>query len=328
MNVLEKVRKVPGGLMLVPMLIMAVINTFFPAALRIGGPLSGIFSPVGAMTSIGMMLFIAGSQVRYSQLTAALTRGGLLVIVRLAIGFAASALVLRTFGRDGFMGVSALALVIALSSCNPGVYMGLMQDYGDNIDKAAVGILNIIAVPTVPLLILNVTGGGGFDINIVLSTLTPFLVGMIVSNLDPKIQSMFAPGSVLILVFIGTTLGSGVNLRSLLGTGIADLILAAIVLCVSIPLMLLADKAILRRPGYAAVAISCIGGVSVSAPGIIAKELPQYQPYADAATGQIMVSLIICIITVPYICKFVAEKFGSGAMPSDSGSSTPKGNKS
>ena len=49
MDILGKVNKVPGGIMVVPMLITAVINTFAPGALKIGGPVTGAFSGYGAM---------------------------------------------------------------------------------------------------------------------------------------------------------------------------------------------------------------------------------------------------------------------------------------
>ena len=64
MDILGKVNKVPGGIMVVPMFITALINTFIPAALKIGGPTSGAFSGAGAMATIGMLLFTAGSQTQ------------------------------------------------------------------------------------------------------------------------------------------------------------------------------------------------------------------------------------------------------------------------
>ncbi len=318
MNILGRITKIPGGIMLVPMAVTALINTFAPSLIRIGGPTTACFTSAGTMTVIGMMLFVSGSQVKFSQLKMAFARGGVLVAVRMAIGFAASWISIKYFGYDGFWGISTLSLVVVLSSCNPGVYMGLMQSYGDNIDKAALGVLNVIAVPAIPLLILDITGGGGFDYMIAVSTVSPFFVGMLLGNLDPKIQGLFATSTPLVLVFLGFCFGSVVNLYALLNAGFADVVILGLVLFVSIPIMLLADRVILRRPGYASVAISSIGGVSVSAPTIIANVLPQYQPYVAAATAQVALAVILTAIVVPFLTKVVAEKFGGSSVTSAS----------
>lgn len=312
MNILNNVNRIPGGVMLVPMFITAVINTLAPGVLRIGGPFTGAFTSAGTMTAIGMMLFTAGSQMKYSQISAAVTRGGVLMAVRLVIGFATSWLALSFFGMDGFLGISALSLVICMSSCNPGVYMGLMQSYGDNIDKSAVGILNIIAVPATPLLILGLTSGSGFDYAAALSTLLPFILGMFLGNLDSKIQGMFSPAMPIILAFLGASFGSTINLRIFAQVGVGDIVLAMIVIFISVPVMFLADRLILKRPGYASIAISCVGGTSISAPPIIAAALPQFQPYVEKSIAQMALIVLICVVMIPYITKMAITRFGSG----------------
>lgn len=312
MSVLDRVKKIPGGLMLVPMLITALLNTFCPAVLRIGNPTTATFTSAGTMTVIGILLFVSGSQLKYSQLGTALSRGAALVVARIAIGFAACWFVMSFFGEAGFLGISALAFVVCLSSCNPGVYMALMQTYGDNVDRAAMGVLNIIAVPAIPLLILNLSEGAGFDYMIVVSTVVPFVVGMVLGNLDPKIQALFAPGTPIVLVFLGFCFGSTVNLITAVKAGFSGILLAVLFLAVSIPLMLLVDKAVLRRPGYASVAISCVGGVSVSAPAIIGAAIPKLAPYVEAATAQVALAVVITSVCVPILTRVVANRFGSG----------------
>ena len=313
MNILDKVNKVPGGIMVVPMIITAIINTFIPAVLKIGGPTTATFSGVGAMTTIGMLLFVAGSQTKYSDIGSVCARGGLLVIVRLIVAFAGAWLTLKFFGIGGVCGASALAITIALASCNPGVYAGLMQSYGDNVDKAAMGVINLIAVPATPLVILGIADGTGFDYMSAVSTLVPFALGMILANSDEKIRKLFSTATPVVLFFLGFCLGAGINLRSLSQAGIANVILIGLIVCVFLPIMVAADRIILRRPGYAAAGATCLGGLSVVAPRIIGARLPQYQPYVESATAQLAVTLVFCIFAFPYITKFIVSKFGSGA---------------
>lgn len=315
MDILGKVNKVPGGIMVVPMIITAVINTFIPAALKIGGPTSGAFSGAGAMATIGMLLFTAGSQTKYSDLGSVCARGGLLVIVRLAVAFTGAWLTLKLFGPEGIWGASALAITISLASCNPGVYAGLMQSYGDTVDKSAMGILNLIAVPATPLVILGVADGTGFDYMSAVSSLVPFALGMVLANADEKVRKLFSTATPVILFFLGCCLGASINLKALSQAGVANIVLIGLIVCIFLPIMIAADKLILRRPGYAAVAATCLGGLSVVAPRIIGERLPQYQPYVESATAQLAVTLVICIFIFPYITKFIVGKFGSGVAP-------------
>lgn len=301
--------------MVVPMIITAVINTFIPAALKIGGPTSGAFSGAGAMATIGMLLFTAGSQTKYSDLGSVCARGGLLVIVRLAVAFTGAWLTLKFFGPEGVWGASALAITIALASCNPGVYAGLMQSYGDTVDKSAMGILNLIAVPATPLVILGVADGTGFDYMSAVSSLVPFALGMVLANADEKVRKLFSTATPVILFFLGCCLGASINLKALSQAGVANIVLIGLIVCIFLPIMIAADKLILRRPGYAAVAATCLGGLSVVAPRIIGERLPQYQPYVESATAQLAVTLVICIFIFPYITKFIVGKFGSGVAP-------------
>lgn len=301
--------------MVVPMIITAVINTFIPAVLKIGGPTSGAFSGAGAMATIGMLLFTAGSQTKYSDLGSVCARGGLLVIVRLAVAFTGAWLTLKLFGPEGIWGASALAITISLASCNPGVYAGLMQSYGDTVDKSAMGILNLIAVPATPLVILGVADGTGFDYMSAVSSLVPFALGMVLANADEKVRKLFSTATPVILFFLGCCLGASINLKALSQAGVANIVLIGLIVCIFLPIMIAADKLILRRPGYAAVAATCLGGLSVVAPRIIGERLPQYQPYVESATAQLAVTLVICIFIFPYITKFIVGKFGSGIAP-------------
>jgi 2-keto-3-deoxygluconate permease len=293
------------------MLVTALINTFIPGVLRIGNPTTALFSSAGTMTFIGLLLFISGSQLRFNDVGNTVKRGGVFVILRLLIGFFTSMILINMFGLDGVFGISTMAFVIAMANCNPGVYMALTSQFGDNIDRAAMGVINIIAVPAVPLLILNMSAGSGFDIMIVITTLAPFIIGMILGNLDSDIQKLFAPGTPIVLIMMGFCFGSSINFINAIKSGFSGILLGIVFLVISIPIMLAADKGFLKRPGYAGVAFSCIGGVSISTPPIIAAVLPQFAPYVDAAVGQLAMATVLSAILVPICTRFAVKKWGS-----------------
>jgi 2-keto-3-deoxygluconate permease len=312
MKIMKFIGKIPGGLMIIPMLITAIINTVAPGALQIGSATSGIFTSAGTMTIVGIILFIAGSQLKVKQLGMAIKRGGILCIAKIAIGFAVSFIVFGLFGDKGVLGISAMAFVIALSSCNPGVYMALVQQYGDVVDEAAFGLLNVVAVPALPILILSISSGGGFDVMSVVAVLVPFIVGMILGNLDDGIAKLMAPGTPICLVFLGFCFGSNINLINAVKAGPSGLLVALIYLIVTVPVFLAVDKFIIRRPGYAGVAFSSIAGISAAVPGIIAEIMPQFAPYAPTATAQMALAVVITSFSAPFITKWIVGKFGDG----------------
>ena len=310
---LKMIQKIPGGLMIVPMLVVALINTVAPGTLQIGTATTGAFTSAGTMTVIGIILVISGSQLKVAQLAGALKRGGVLCIVKILLGFAVNYLVLSVFGAQGFFGISALALVVAMSSCNPGVYMALIQDFGDTLDKAVFGLLNVIAVPALPLLIMSIGAGGAFDPMTIVAMIVPFLVGMLLGNIDDAFTKLLAPGTPICLIFLGCCFGSNINLLNAVAAGPSGVLLSALYLLVNIPLFLLTDRVLIRRPGYAGVAMSSVAGVACSAPAIIVAAMPQYGPYVEAATSQLALAVVITSFAAPYITKAVVSKFGTAA---------------
>lgn len=311
MNILNNVKKVPGGLMLIPMLITAGINTFFPDALNIGSATTALFKS-GTMVTVGMILFTAGTQLKLVNLPKAFARGGVFVVIRTIICAVSCVVLKNTVGFEGFLGISLLAFVIAMSSCNPGVYAALMQQYGDPVDMAAIGIVNIIAVPQFALIILTIFFSDGVsDINpltIVLGTVIPFIIGLILANLDDNIREMFAPATPIILVFMGCCFGSSINLVDAVKGGLSGILLGVLFIGISLIIMLPIDKFVLKRPGYAAAAFTCIGGISIGTPAVISDVLPQFAPYVPAATGQLAFAAIICAILTPILTRMIAEK--------------------
>ncbi|MNI60194.1 2-keto-3-deoxygluconate permease [compost metagenome] len=161
-------------------------------------------------------------------------------------------------------------------------------------------------------MILNSASGAGIDYLSVLATLVPFLLGILLGNLDGNIQKMFAPGTVILLPFLGTSFGSNINLSVAFRSSLSGLLLTLVffVLCL-VPLIMI-DRALLKRPGYAAAATCSVAGLSMVVPAMAAGFNPAYAPYVDTAIAQIAFAVILTSITVPYVVKRLAieEKAG------------------
>ncbi|MDK8193888.1 2-keto-3-deoxygluconate permease [Paenibacillus sp. UMB7766-LJ446] len=307
MNILGRVKRIPGGLLIVPMLLAAVINTLFPSFFQIGDPTTALFTSKGTMVLIGMILLVSGTQLNLSQLLTTLKRAGVLCISRIIISCVFGSAFVHFFGIDGIGGVSAVAFIAVLTSCNPGLYLALMNSYGDDVDRAAFGILNLIAVPVIPIMILNSASGVGIDYLSVLATLVPFLIGILLGNLDSNIQKMFAPGTLILLPFLGTSFGSNINLRIAFQSSLSGLLVTALFLVICLLPLIGIDRVLLKRPGYAAAATCSVAGLSMVVPSMAAGFNPAYEPYVEAAIAQIAFAVILTSILIPYMVKRLAQ---------------------
>ena len=97
--------------------------------------------------------------LKLSDMADALHRGVLLILVRLGVAYGLCALFYALFGYEGFLGISFLAFVCAVTSANAALYMGIISPFGDKADKASFGIMLICSMP---LLFLGFYGEAGF----------------------------------------------------------------------------------------------------------------------------------------------------------------------
>lgn len=307
MKILENVKKIPGGLMIVPMILAAFVNTFCPQIVRIGNPTSAIFTSAGTMTVVGIMVLFSGISTSPGQLLRCLQKGGVLLLVKFLINLALSMWAVKQFGQAGFLGISTLALVACVTSVNPGVYIGMMEGRGDELDKAAYALVNIMVLPFIPICILGFSNGYGIDWMAILATCVPLLVGMILGCLDPSIRQFTAPGTAIMLPFLGFCLGSNVDLILAARSGLSGCLLYVIYMAVNAVPLILLERAGFRRPGFVAAAICCVGGLSMSVPALMAELDASYLPYVDTATAQLAMAVALSAVITPILVKIFSK---------------------
>lgn len=308
MKILKSIRKVPGGLLIVPMILTAIINTFFSNIFQIGNPTTALFTNKSTMVLVGLMLFASGTQFNIRNIVDVIKRTGLLCIGKLVISYFIGILVIKIFGIEGVFGISAVAIIATITSCNPGLYLALVNDYGDEIDGAAFGFLNLIVVPAVPIMILSSASGQGIDLKTIIANLFPFIFGMILGNLDSDFKKLYAPATAILLPFMGICFGSSINIMVALKSGISGIVLTAIFYLVCLFPLLILDRKVGKRPGYAAVAMSSVAGLSISVPSLAAEMSKVYAPFMDVAMSQIALASIITSVITPMIIKYVTKK--------------------
>ena len=245
--------------------------------------------------------------LKLSDMADALHRGVLLILVRLGVAYGLCALFYALFGYEGFLGISFLAFVCAVTSANAALYMGIISPFGDKADKASFGIMLICSMP---LLFLGFYGEAGFgeaQVMQIISLIIPFILGMVLGNMDMDIRKVFAGGNAIILPFLGFEFGSTINLidaAKMLPQGLLMSIIYFII--VITPLYLRAHSAAsswLRLRGQW-LAGRCGAGI----PSMAAASNTAFEPYVTSAVAILAFVLAVTNILCPFMVKFILTR--------------------
>lgn len=312
MNFLQKI---PAGMMIVPMLISALINTFCPEIVKIGSFTTAIFTSAGAASIIGVQLVCLGTQLQLNEMPKVLKRGGILLLSKFAIGSLIGILIGKFFGMNGVMGLTTLAVISSITNSNGSLYLALMTMYGDEIDSSATSLLTLNDGPFLTLIALGASGLANIPFLALVAAIVPLLVGIILGNLDKKFAKFLAPGVSLLVPFVGFTLGGGINLLNILKGGAAGIPLGLIAVFVGGSFIVFCDIKIGKRPGYAGWAVATAAGNSIATPAAVALVDPQWQPYVAEATTQVAAAVVVTAILIPLITSYWAKKYGCPQYP-------------
>ena len=311
--------KIPAGTMFVPLVISAIITTIcIHCGLGVslwnylGNPMKDLFGSTGQMLLIGLMLFCTGTTITGRDFIEVGKRGIWIILARLIPAYIICAIVFVCCGVNGFAGIDSITLACCLTSANAALYMGIIQPYGDDSDKGTFPIMLIFSMPLVPFIFLSCMGSGSSDITTsilqIISLLIPFLLGVLLGNLDQKIRNVFKGGNAIILPFLGFQFGSTIDLVNAFQ---GEVILAAILLtviywAVTMIIPYLVDRFILKRPGYASVASCSLAGVALSIPAMVATYTFNGVSGADAAKNATAILAFVLFITnilAPFFTK-------------------------
>ena len=74
LDLLGKMKKLPGGLVIIPLVLAVLIATFFPQAYQIGGYVTALFYE-GNSCMMGFFLIVCGSAINIKQVGMPLYKG-------------------------------------------------------------------------------------------------------------------------------------------------------------------------------------------------------------------------------------------------------------
>lgn len=310
MRILKGIQKFPGGLMVIPLLLACVINTFFPEALKIGGFTSGLLSSAGVKTFVGLFLFVSGATINIKQVGVPLYKGAVLTISKVGIGCAIGIALGTIFGPWGILGITPLAVIAALANCNSVMYAILAGQVGDSTDVGAVSVLGLDDGPFFTMIALGAAGMATIPFIDMVAVVIPLLLGLILGNLDEDIRDLCEKGTPLVIPFNGFVLGAGMNLRDVVKAGIPGVILGLISLIATGFFCYWVYNLFFGRKKKTAVGfgVGNTAGNAVVTPAAIGQSDPSWAPYATGATAQVAAACVVTSILCPLITTFLHKR--------------------
>lgn len=313
MKIKQTIQKVPGGMVVVPLLLGTTLNTFFPNLADYFGGVTGAYLN-GASAILFAFFFCVGTSVNLQSSSGYVTKKGILISGGKLLLAAILGVVLgRVLPAQGiqsgiFAGVSTLAIVTAFSQTNGGLYIAILEPYHREQDIAAFPFISIQSGPFFTMLILGLAGVASFPLPSLISTLVPFVLGLIAGSLDDEMRQMFSPGVGILIPFFTFALGYTLNFNQIFSAGFAGVIVGFLVILVSGGFMAGLDRFVLKSDGVAGWAAASTAGAAVSVPHIIGEISPDFAGVAESATAIVAASVIVTSIFTPMITNYMEKR--------------------
>ena len=186
-----KVPRIPGDIMIYPMIVGLLLNTFCPQVFEVGGFFTAACRG-GSNTIVAAILLFVGAGISFKSTPGAIKTGIVVLIPKLVVA-AALGLGVAYFFNDNFLGLSSVSIIGGITFCNMALYTGIMGEFGDESEQGAVGILFFTAGPAVTMIILGVSGLANIPVGTIIGSILPLVIGMVLGNLFPFIKNLLVP---------------------------------------------------------------------------------------------------------------------------------------
>lgn len=307
MKICATMKKFPGGMMVIPLLLGCLINTFIPQVLEIGGFTTGLFKS-GTATLVGLFILCSGATIDFRQAGLPIYKGTVLTILKYAIGVLLGLGLNMMFGPMGILGLTPLAVITAVTNSNGAIYTALAKEFGDNTDVGAIAILSLNDGPFLTMIALGTTGLADIPIISLVAAIVPLIIGMVLGNLDPDFRTLLSNGLAMLLPFNGFILGANTSLITIAKAGAGGIVLGLMTVFFTGIVTYYLYSFIRRKPDPMGMAIGTTGGNAVAVPASVAMADPSLEAIVPVATAQVAGAVVITAILAPILTGFFAKK--------------------
>jgi 2-keto-3-deoxygluconate permease len=305
MKIKATIDKIPGGMMVVPLLLGAIIKTFVPEFIMIGGFSTAIATNPLAILGVFLICMGAGIDLKAAPkaikigIVQTLTKTCIAIIIGLSVNF--------FFGSSGLWGISSLAFIAAMSSTNGGLYTALTAEYGSKEEVGAIAVLSIKDGPFVTMIALGAAGLASIPLTTLFGVILPLLFGVILGALDPEMRAFLSKAGMVMIPFFAFGLGCSINLQTIYLSGFSGILLGLLTVTVCGFFTILTDK-LSGGSGVAGAANASTAGNAVATPAAVAMIDPSLNHAATIATPQVAAAVIITVLLVPVLTAYIARK--------------------
>lgn len=301
-------QKIPGGIILAPLLIGVFLNTFFPKLLEIGGFTTGMFK-TGTACLLGLFLLLNGAGIDVRHIGSPFYRGFVLTLMKFIVGVVFGLAVSFVCGKAGFLGITPMAIIAALTNSAGGEYLALAREYGTPDDAGAISILSLNDGPFFTMVAMGAAGLASIPFTSFIATLIPLIIGIIWGNLDSEFREHAGRALPIVCFFMMIPIGAGMTLRGLLAGGFGGVILAVISALTAFLFYFLYQFCLPKKQRNAmGAAIGTTAANATSVPAALAETDPAWAPYAEAATAQVTVAALVTAFTCPVITAWLDRR--------------------
>lgn len=308
----RSIERIPGGMVIVPLMLGALMATFAPGTPAFFGSFTGALF-TGALPILAVFYVCMGATIPFETLPQVAGKGGVLLAGKVGLGVVAGLVLGKMLGTDPvtsgwFAGLSTLAVVAAINDTNGGLYMALMSRYGRPQDVAAYSVMSLESGPFITMMTLG--GFLAFPWQTLLGAILPLLAGMVLGNLDRDMRELLGKAAPALIPFFALAVGASLNLSLVWKAGLLGLGLGVMVLIVSSATMFLADK-ISGGNGVAGLAAAATAGNAAAVPALVAAANPDYAAAAPSATVLVAASVVVTAFSVPLITAWWAKRISA-----------------
>jgi 2-keto-3-deoxygluconate permease len=302
MQIKRTIDRVPGGMMIIPLVCGAIITTAAPhSGAFFGSFTNALFA--GALPILAVFYVCMGAKIALRSLPQVLRKGGALMGTKIALGILVAVILGRLIGVDpihsGWLaGLSTLAVVAAVNDTNGGLYMALMGQYGKPEDAAAYSVMALESGPFLTMVSLGVAGLSAFPWQTMVGAILPLAVGMILGNLDAELRDFLSHGAAVMIPFFAFALGTTLDLHRVWNAGLLGLVLGLLIVSACGVCLIFVDR-LIGGNGTAGIAASTTAGNAAAVLMLVASANHNYMAAAGSATVLVAASVIVSSLLVP-----------------------------